>query len=214
MTEIQTGIYLLAALVTISAFYVQGEEFIRSMIRGQVVQSALIAAISFVIGIIEASVDFFILGILIIILRGFLISYFLEQRIPGKSSTKYEPNVNLAYYFLLDLVFIVISVFIIFYVVFSNFRASGVLAGTDVLVFPLTLFFQGLFLIASRKSTFTQIIGYVEEENGLVLFAIFLLPVPLIIEASVFLDVLALVVITSIVVVQKQTHEKMEELKG
>ncbi|MCL4358729.1 MAG: hypothetical protein M1463_00725 [Candidatus Thermoplasmatota archaeon] len=214
MTQIQTGIYLVAALVTISAFYIQGEEFVRSMVRAQLVQSVLIAAISFVIGVIEASVDFFILGVLIIILRGFLISYFLEQRIPGKSSIKYEPNVNLAYYFLLDLVFIVISVFIIFYVVFSSFRVSGVLAGTDVLVFPLTLFFQGLFLIASRKSTFTQIIGYVEEENGLVLFAIFLLPVPLIIEASVFLDVLALVVITSIVVVEKQTHEKMEELKG
>lgn len=214
MTLIQTGIYLIAALVTIVAFYIQGEEFIRSMVRAQVVQSVLIAAISFIIGIIEASVDFFILGILIIILRGFLISYFLERRIPGKSSIKYEPNVNLAYYFLLDLVFIVISVFIIFYVVFSSFRVSGVLAGTEVLVFPLSLFFQGLFLIASRKSTFTQIIGYVEEENGLVLFAIFLLPVPLIIEASVFLDVLALVVITSIVVVEKQTHEKMEELKG
>ncbi|MCL5667751.1 MAG: hypothetical protein M1593_01865 [Candidatus Thermoplasmatota archaeon] len=214
MTQIQTGIYLVAALVTISAFYIQGEEFVRSMVRAQLVQSVLIAAISFVIGVIEASVDFFILGVLIIILRGFLISYFLEQRIPGKSSIKYEPNVNLAYYFLLDLVFIVISVFIIFYVVFSSFSVSGVLAGTDVLVFPLTLFFQGLFLIASRKSTFTQIIGYVEEENGLVLFAIFLLPVPLIIEASVFLDVLALVVITSIVVVEKQTHEKMEELKG
>ena len=214
MTQIQTGIYLVAALVTISAFYIQGEEFVRSMVRAQLVQSVLIASISFVIGVIEASADFFILGVLIIILRGFLISYFLEQRIPGKSSIKYEPNVNLAYYFLLDLVFIVISVFIIFYVVFSSFSVSGVLAGTDVLVFPLTLFFQGLFLIASRKSTFTQIIGYVEEENGLVLFAIFLLPVPLIIEASVFLDVLALVVITSIVVVEKQTHEKMEELKG
>ncbi len=214
MTQIQTGIYLIAALVTIVAFYIQGEEFIRSMVRAQIVQSVLIAAISFIIGTIEASLDFFILGVLIIILRGFLISYFLEQRIPGKSSIKYEPNVNLAYYFLLDLVFIVISVFIIFYVVFSSFRVSGVLAGTDVLVFPLTLFFQGLFLIASRKSTFTQIIGYVEEENGLVLFAIFLIPVPLIIEASVFLDVLALVVITSIVVVEKQTHEKMEELKG
>jgi hydrogenase-4 component E len=214
LTQIQTGIYLIAALVTIVAFYIQGEEFIRSMVRAQIVQSVLIAAISFIIGTIEASLDFFILGVLIIILRGFLISYFLEQRIPGKSSIKYEPNVNLAYYFLLDLVFIVISVFIIFYVVFSSFRVSGVLAGTDVLVFPLTLFFQGLFLIASRKSTFTQIIGYVEEENGLVLFAIFLIPVPLIIEASVFLDVLALVVITSIVVVEKQTHEKMEELKG
>ncbi|MHB1709585.1 MAG: hypothetical protein ACYCT2_08945 [Thermoplasmataceae archaeon] len=214
MTQIQTGIYLMAALVTISAFYIQGEEFIRSMVRAQLVQSVLIAGISFIIGAIESSVDFFVLGVLIIILRGILISYFLEQRISGKSSIKYEPNVNLAYYFLLDLVFIVISVFIIFYVVFSSFKVFGVFAGTDVLVFPLTLFFQGLFLIASRKSTFTQIIGYVEEENGLVLFAIFLLPVPLIIEASVFLDVLALVVITSIVVVQKQTHEKMEELRG
>ncbi len=214
MTFLQTGIYLMAALVTIDAFYIQGEEFIRSMIRGQLVQSTLIAIISFILGFIDHSLDFFILGILLIFLRGFLISYFLEQKIPGRSSINYEPNVNLAYYFLMDLMFIVISVFIIFYLVFSGLRVAGILGGTDVLVFPLTLFFQGLFLIASRKSTFTQIIGYVEEENGLVLFAIFLLPVPIIIEASVFLDVLALVVITSIVVVEKQSHERMEELKG
>ncbi|OWP55265.1 MAG: hypothetical protein B2I17_09685 [Thermoplasmatales archaeon B_DKE] len=214
MTLLQTGIYLIAALVTIVAFYIQGEEFIRSMIRGQFVQSMLIAVISLILGIIEHSIDFFILGILLVVLRGFLISYLLEQKIPGRSSINVEPNVNLAYYFLLDLIFIVITVFIIFYVVFSSFTVYGVFGGTDVLVFPLTLFFQGLFLIASRKSTFTEIVGYVEEENGLVLFAIFLLPVPLIIEASVFLDVLALVVITSIVVSQKQTHDKMEELKG
>ena len=50
----------------------------RSMVRAQIVQSVLIAAISFIIGTIEASVDFFILGVLIIILRGFLISYFLS----------------------------------------------------------------------------------------------------------------------------------------
>ena len=52
MTQIQTGIYLVAALVTISAFYIQGEEFVRSMVRAQLVQSVLIAAISFVIGVI------------------------------------------------------------------------------------------------------------------------------------------------------------------
>ena len=56
--------------------------------------------------------------------------------------------------------------------------------------------------------------GYIEEENAIVLFAVFLLPIPLLIEASVFLDVLALVVISSVVVVEKFTHERVEELRG
>ncbi|EQD60499.1 hypothetical protein B1B_07764, partial [mine drainage metagenome] len=66
----------------------------------------------------------------------------------------------------------------------------------------------------SRRRHFSQIIGYVEEENSLVLFAIFLLPVPIVIEASVFLDVLALVVISSVITVEKFSHERMEELRG
>ena len=53
-----------------------------------------------------------------------------------------------------------------------------------------------------------------EEENALVLFAMFLLPVPIVIEASVFLDVLALVVISSVITVEKVNHEPMEELRG
>ena len=78
----------------------------------------------------------------------------------------------------------------------------------------MALFFQGLFLIASRRTTYAQIMGYIEEENAIVLFAVFLLPIPLLIEASVFLDVLALVVISSVVVVEKFTHERVEELRG
>jgi hydrogenase-4 component E len=125
--------------------------------------------------------------------------------------------VNLSYLFLVDLIFIVISVFILYSVAFSGIVLHSFLensGNSGVLVFPLTLFFQGLFLIASRRTTFTQIIGYVEEENSLVLFAMFLLPIPIIIEASVFLDVLALVVISSIVVLEKFTHEPVEELRG
>lgn len=85
---------------------------------------------------------------------------------------------------------------------------------SNILVFPLITFFQGMFLIASRKSTHTQIIGYVEEENAMILFGIFLLPIPLIIEASIFLDVLALVVISSIIVLEKNEHNPVEDLIG
>jgi|GEM_PF-247405 hydrogenase-4 component E len=210
-------IYLISSLIAVSAFYIQGQEFIVSMIRGQSVQSVLIAVVAFIIAWEERSYDFIILGALIIILRAFLVNYFLQKRIPKQKSYIYEGKVNLSYLFLVDLIFIVISVFILYSVAFSGIVLHSFLensGNSGVLVFPLTLFFQGLFLIASRRTTFTQIIGYVEEENSLVLFAMFLLPIPIIIEASVFLDVLALVVISSIVVLEKFTHEPVEELRG
>ncbi|MEM3670484.1 MAG: hypothetical protein QW767_01900 [Thermoprotei archaeon] len=213
-----TVVYLLSGFIAVSGFYVQGQEFIVSMIRGQSVQSILIAVVAFIIGWEERSYEFFILGVLLIALRAFLVNYFLEKRIPREKMYLSEQNVNLTFLFLIDLIFIVISVFIIYSLAFGGIVLHSFLSayssGSSVLVFPLTLFFQGLFLIASRKTTFTQIIGYIEEENSLVLFGMFLLPIPLIIEASVILDVLALVVISSVVVVEKFSHEPMEELTG
>jgi len=217
MNYIDSVVYLISSLIAISAFYIQGQEFIVSMIRGQSVQSVLIAVLAFIIAWEERSIDFFILGALIIVLRAFLVNYFLQKRIPKQKSYIYEGRVSLSYLFLVDLIFIVISVFILYSIAFSGIVLHSFLensGNSSVLVFPITLFFQGLFLIASRRTTFTQIIGYVEEENSLVLFAMFLLPIPIIIEASVFLDVLALVVISSIVVLEKFTHEPVEELRG
>ncbi len=217
MNNIDTVIYLISSIIAISAFYIQGQEFIISMIRAQSFQSIFIAIIAFIMGWEEKSYDFFILGVLIIVLRAFLINYFLEKRIPKGKVYLYEKKVSLSYLFLLDLIFIVISVFIIYSIAFSGIILHSFLENSGssaVLVFPLILFFQGLFLIASRRTTYTQIIGYVEEENSLVLFAMFLLPIPTIIEVSVFLDVLALVVVSSIVVLEKLNHEPMEELRG
>ncbi|MCL4451857.1 MAG: hypothetical protein M1327_04450 [Candidatus Thermoplasmatota archaeon] len=207
-------VYLISASILVSAFYIQGQRYIMSMIRGQLVQSILIAAASFLLAYLENSLDLLILGALILILRGILITYMLETRMPRRKSYVFEEGVNVPYLFLVDLVFIVIAVFIIYSIIFSTLVPISQPGNSSTLLFPLLLFFQGIFLITSRRSTYTQIVGYVEEENGLVLLAIFLLPVPIIIEASVFLDVLALVVISSVITVEKSTHERMEELRG
>jgi Hydrogenase 4 membrane component (E) len=184
------------------------------MVKGQLIQSSIIALISFVLAYYEHSIDLLILGILIAFLRGFLITYFLDKRVPGRMTYVYESNVNVASLLLIDLAFIVVGIFIIYSIVFTRADLVTKFGPSSILVFPLSLFFQGLFLIGSRRSTFSQIIGYIEEENSLVLFAIFLVPVPIIIEASVFLDVLALVVISSILVIEKFRHYPMEELRG
>lgn len=210
----ETLLFPLSSLVLITAFYMQGQEFIRPMIRGQFAQSILIAIISVLLGAITNDDSYFLLAFLIVVLRGFLVTTFLERAIGKGIKQLHERNVSVAYMFLVSLVFILISVFILYSIVFSSISISSVEGNNGILVFPLALFFQGLFLIASRRSTYTQIMGYVEEENALVLFAVFLLPIPLIVEASVFLDVLALVVISSVVVVEKFMHERVEELRG
>ncbi|MCL4350147.1 MAG: hypothetical protein M1414_02620 [Candidatus Thermoplasmatota archaeon] len=216
MNPFENVIFLAAAMATVAGFYIQAQEFIRSMIRGQLIQSIIIAGIVFILAYLESSPDLVILGILVLVLRGYLVTALLERRIPGNESYVYEKGIGVASHIIMDLVFIILATFIVFSLVFSgiHFSISGGIAGSTIIVFPLAIFFQGLFLIGSRNTTFSQIMGYVEEENALVLFALFIIPVPLIIETSVFLDVLALVVISSIVVMEKFSHEPMEELRG
>lgn len=214
MNMLSEIIVLLSAAAVITAFYIQSQEFIRSMVRGQLIQSLVIAGVSFIIAYYEKSVDLLILGILLIVLRGILITYFLLLRIPRRSSYLYERNVSVPYLLLVDLIFVVIATFAVYSLAFSRIQPDSIIQDPSVLLFPLILFFQGLFLITSRKATLTQVVGYVEEENALILFGLFLLPVPIIIEASVFLDVLALVIISTVVTQEKGRHEPMEELKG
>jgi len=214
MNMIQSIIFLIASMVAISGFYIQGIEFIIANIRGQSIQSILIASLSFIMGFLERSLDLIILGIMVVILRVILINYFLERTIPKKRKFSVEKYLSVPYLLIVDLIFIVLSVILIYEFVFSSMILHENIAPSNILVFPLITFFQGMFLIASRKSTHTQIIGYVEEENAMILFGIFLLPIPLIIEASIFLDVLALVVISSIIVLEKNEHNPVEDLIG
>ncbi|WP_196773420.1 hypothetical protein [Acidianus ambivalens] len=46
------------------------------------------------------------------------------------------------------------------------------------------------------------------------MLGLFLIPLTLLVEASVFLDVLGLVVISSLLIFEKREHKALEELKG
>ena len=209
-----TLVYFLSALTMVSSFYLQGQSFIRPMIRGIAVQSVLLSSIVFLLAFFEHSLDLVILGILLIFLRGFLVSFQLESKIRERSPVLREESIGLASSFLVALLFVVVGVGAVYFDVFSKIITNVEIGPSSILLFPFALFFLGLFLILSRKGTFAQVIGYVEEENALILMAIFLLPVPIIIDASVILDVFALVVISSVIAVEKDSHSPMEELRG
>ena len=131
-----SAIYLTSAAVLITAFYIQGQRYLISAIRGQLVQSTIIAAIAFILAYTENSIDLLILGILLFFLRGVLITYLLAARVPMKKAYYFESGINVPYLFLVDLVFMVVSVFILYY--YGNRKQEHCEQNKGIFLFHIT----------------------------------------------------------------------------
>lgn len=204
---------LISTSIIISALYIQGQAYFKPIIYVQAIQSALISILAFYLGFALKLIDYIILGITIIILRSFLITFFLIRGLKAKPGIR-ESTRGVASELVVNLAFFFLAVFIIYYFVLGNIGITTEAGTTTLIIFSFMLFFQGLFLIASRRSTIAQIIGFIEEENSIVLFGILIIPIPFLIEVSIFLDVLGLVIITSLLTLEKLEHIKLEELRG
>ena len=210
ITEI---VYMLSAATLLAAFYILLQPFIKSMIQAIITQSVFIGLISFAMAYYMNSLDFVLLGILVVALRGFLVSYLLERQIPKRNELFREHTNGTSSTLLTALVLAVIVILVVYFYVFSGLVANAEF-GNTIIVFPFVVIFLGIFQILARRNTLAHIIGYVEQENGMVLMSIFLIPVPFIVELSVFLDVIALVLIAAIVAKETTEHKIMRELRG
>ncbi len=214
MNMISEVIYMISAATLLTAFYILLQPFIKSMIRTIITQSVLIGLISFVMAYYTKSLDFVLLGVLIIVLRGFLVSYLLEKQIPKRRELFREYTNGTPSTLITAIILAVAGIFIVYFFVFSTIITDVAFGTNNIIVFPFILIFLGIFQILARRNTLAHVIGYVEQENGMVLMSIFLIPVPIIVELTVFLDVIALVLIASVVAKETSEHKNLEELRG
>ncbi|BCS93900.1 hypothetical protein L3N51_00509 [Metallosphaera sp. J1] len=205
---VQEIILILSFLLPVTALYVQGQAYFNPAIKIIGIQSLLIGIISFIYYFLTENVEFIILGGIIFLTRAFLTPYILLKTVRFKEWDR--ERVKVLSSFVVNLAFFFSATLLVVYAVFVKVIPTEY----EGVIMPMTLFFQGLFLIASRKSTTAHILGYIELENSLVVLGISLIPPPILIDATVFLDVLALVVISSVIIVEKRDHEPVEELRG
>jgi len=206
--DITENIDVLYIAIIASAFYIQGQAYFRPLIKMTGIQSALVATASIILFFNAGSPEYLYLGALIVILRGVITPYML-LRVIGNRYGEREQIRGFASLLVLDLGFFFVVVFVLY-----NLVITKLFPDHQELIFALSLLFQGLYLMASRNSTPAQLAGYLEEENALVLFGITLIPLPLLIEASVALDVLGLVVVSAVIIYEKREHAPLEELRG
>lgn len=204
---------LISASIIVSALYIQGQAYFKPTIYAQAIQSALISVLAFYLGFALNLIDYVILGVTIVVLRSFIITYFLFRGLKAKPGIR-ESTRGVASELVVNLAFFFLAVFILYYLVLGRIGLTTEAGAATLTIFSFILFFQGLFLIVTRRSTIAQIIGFIEEENSIVLFGILTIPIPFLIEVSIFLDVLGLVVITSLLTLQKLEHTRLEELMG
>jgi Hydrogenase 4 membrane component (E) len=204
---------LISASIIVSALYIQGQAYFKPTIYAQAIQSALISVLAFYLGFALNLIDYVILGVTIVVLRSFIITYFLFRGLKAKPGIR-ESTRGVASELVVNLAFFFLAVFILYYFVLGRIGLTTEAGTATLTIFSFILLFQGLFLIVTRRGTITQIIGFIEEENSIVLFGILTIPIPFLIEVSIFLDVLGLVVITSLLTLQKLEHTRLEELMG
>ncbi len=208
-------LYLIVGFAQIVfVIFMQWQIYLKKIILTFALSSIIIAAFLFLDGIMLNSTNLLILGTLTITIRGFFIPRYMLKML-NLAYKEREPRhiVPPAASIIISL-FLVVLAYIVYH--FTLYNITYIKAGS----IPIALILQGMFLIISRNNAFIQLTGYMVMENSLFLFAGYLFPeLPLIIEGGILLDLVGVVMISSIVIRLREDAisaitEQFEKFKG
>ena len=198
---------VIAVSLLFTGIWAQIGTYVMSKVHVIIVQSLLLSAYAIYLGITTSSLDLVILGILTALLRGFLTAYILYRKLPERGNMFRELSKGIPSITILSVILLVISL-AIYHEVFFPYTGSNI-GGIG-----FAMMIQGMLLVASRKSKIAQFSGYIEEENAISLLSLGIISLPLIVEISVLLDVLALVIVSAVLISETLETENLPEMIG
>ena len=207
MIPLQEAYDFIATLMLFVAIWAQIGSYVITKIEVIVIQTSLLSIYAFLSGVTTVNYDLIILAFLIIFLRGILTAFILLKKFPQKRQLVREKSTTVPSILIVSII-VLIATLIIYRLTIFQFAPSPITAIGFVIAI------QGLLLIGTRKNKVTQFTGYIEEENAMILLSLGIFPLPLIVEISVLLDVLALVIVAAVLLSGKMTSEHMGELIG
>ena len=203
----QEALDLITAAIILSAIWAQFGTFMSHKVRIVSIQSVLLSIYIIILGIWGNDPELVILGVLIMILRAFLTSRLLNSKLSSDQFVSRERFGDASFLSVISILILIFSI-LTYRILFTPLGYETIGAG------GFALLFQGLFLIGSRKSKFSQFLGYIEEENAIVMLGLGIISMPLVIEVSVLLDVLALLIVSTIIISDKPESQVFEEMMG
>jgi hydrogenase-4 component E len=183
---------ILTALILLLSFVMLSSKWISFYIHAYGMQSFLIFILTLILGLQTNNIDLYMVAFLTLAVRSLIVPYLLLKMMK-RFNIKEEINLNIKIpaSMITGLILCVFSYFFAFKL-FHNFSSNIVINSSSI---ALSLIFIGFFMIISRYTTITHILGLLVIENGIFLFSVILTPtLPLIVELVVLFDILVTVV--------------------
>lgn len=210
-------IRILFVFVLITAAFTLSTRNIASLLTVYAVQSLLMVLIAIFLYLIEGNKTLIAIAALTLVSKVLLIPLFINligEKIKISRDLKFnylEPTASLL---------VSIGLILLAYVFLSGFFSEFILGKLFFMgaVIGLSLTLMGMLVIFSRRKVITKAIGYLTMENGVLLFGIFVADLPFIIEILIVIDLMILVLLTTILAIGldstiEEYHQRLQTLK-
>ena len=187
---------LIAGLILISAFAMVATRQMQGVLRFFVLQSALLAASSFLIGYSRHSIHLLALGFITIAAKVIAIPWVLKRTLPSEVYERREIDqvLNIPSSLLLALLLAIAAEFIVGPIAVSSdpvIRVNLPIGLAGVLI--------GGYSLVARREALPQLIGILAMENGAFFAGIAIVPeLPLIAELAIAIDVVLIAVVVGV----------------
>jgi hydrogenase-4 component E len=210
-------IRILFVFVLITAAFTLSTRNIASLLTVYGIQSILLVLIASFLYLIEGKQTLLAIAALTLVTKVLLIPIFINrigEKIKISRDLKFsylEPTASLLVSMgLILLAYVFLSGFFNEYILGKLFFVGAVIG--------LSLTLMGMLVIFSRKKVITKVIGYLTMENGVLLFGIFVADLPFIIEILIVIDLMILVLLTTILAIGidstiEEYHQRLQTLK-
>lgn len=208
---------ILFVFVLITAAFILSTRNIASLLTVYAVQSLLLTLIAASFYLIEGSEKLLAIAALTLVSKVLLIPLFINL-----IGEKIKISRDLEFNYLEPTASLLVSMGLIMlaYVFLSGFFDEYVLGKLFFIgaVIGLSLTLMGMLVIFSRRKVITKVIGYLTMENGVLLFGIFVADLPFVIEILIVIDLMILVLLTTILAIgldstKKEYHQRLQTLK-
>ncbi len=198
---IQGIVRILFVIVIITAAYIISTRNLLSVVSVYALQSLTLVCIALALWSLEGTTVLLAIAVLTFVTKVLVIPYFIaaiQERVRIKRDIEFHylsPTTSL----LLSM-----GLMLVIYIALSR-----ILQGTPAreslfffgAVLGISLMLMGMMVTFSRKRAITKVLGYLSMENGVLLFGMFVTELPFIIEFLIIIDLIILVLLTTILTV-------------
>ncbi len=194
-------IRILLVCVIITAAYIISTRNLLSLVSMYSMQSVVLVLLALALWVLEPSPVLLAIAVITFLTKALIIPYFIAAI---QETIRIKRDIE--FHFLSPTTSLLLSMALMLVVYTALFRILREAPARENLFFfgaviGISLMLMGMMVMLSRKRAITKVLGFLSMENGVLLFGMFVTELPFIIEFLIIIDLIILVLLTTILTV-------------